>query len=196
VTLEGTPAYDLPEREIQPVVVSPGDTPPGEVAPGGRPPELGFEETEQGPSAGAGASPRGYRPAAVVAGAVIVALLGRAGWSGFVWRRRRRRSATASSLFDSCLALLSAVGLGKAPEETAREYLARLKTRAPEAGTVLSRLGPLFEEEYYGGSRLVVEEGEKQELWSGLVQALKGTVGRVRYLLGVYLVPSYRAGRR
>jgi transglutaminase-like putative cysteine protease len=203
VTLEGTPAYGVPAREQRVATSTPGESSGEQTSSGTRPPDAGLEEM-QPPSGGAGPAHQGGNPAVLVSGAVLFMLLVRSGWTGYVWRRRYRRSATAAGLFEISLRLLSALGLGKAHDETAREYLKWLEKRAPEAGSALSGLAHLFEEEYYGGSRVAMGDWQKQETWLRLLRAVQASVGRARYLSRAYIwpgtsgrsIPGHREGGR
>ena len=190
VILEGTPAYGVPARDQLVATITPDESSSGQTS-SGRSPDAGFEEMDDGsPSQSAGLGRRGASPASVVFGVVFVALLGRAGWTACVWRRRYRRSATAAGLFETSLRLFSAVGLGKAHDETAREYLKWLEGRAPEAASALSGLAHLFEEEYYGGLTVAVGHRQKRETWLRLFRALQGSVGKACYLSRAYIWPG------
>jgi len=195
VILEGTPAYDVPDRERQAAVTPSTEPSAGPARPGTMPPGTGFEEPEPDLAAGRGGGRAGQAtsPLALALGAVFIIVLGRTGWTGLGWRRRYSGSATASSLFATGLRLLSAVGLGKSRYETAREYVARLQNQAPDAGSALSSLVCPFEKECYGGLRVAIEDGDKISIWARLTQAALGKVGKVRYLSRVYIWPGLRA---
>ncbi len=195
IVLEGTPAYDVPDRERQAAAAPPGEIPAGASWPGTRPPGMGLEELEPDEPAGTGEAPgaQAAHPLGLALGGVFVALLGRVGWTAFEWRRRRSAARTASSFFSTSLRLLSAGGLGKSSEETAREYLQRLKEQAPDAAAALSDLVYLFEKEYYGGLEVSLGDAARTGVWDQLTKAASGRTGRARYLLRVYIWPALRA---
>jgi len=195
VVLEGTPAYDVPDRERQAAVAPPAETLAGQSWPGTRPPGTGLGELEPDRPAGTGAAPgaQAPHPLGLALSVAFVALLGRVGWTAFGWRRRRCSPATASSLFSTSLRLLSAGGLGKSREETAREYLTRLREQAPDAAAALSDLVYLFEKEYYGGMETALGDAVRIGVWDRLTKAALGKTGTLRYLLRMYIWPALRA---
>jgi transglutaminase-like putative cysteine protease len=112
--------------------------------------------------------PRGPLAAVVAALVVLAAAL---------WWRRARGSGTAApalpAFYARALRLLARRGLAPAPGETAREFSARARGRAPAYTAPLARLTEGYERVRFGGARLDAAEIAELDGWLSALEAAR-----------------------